>query len=162
MSEDRKTYVISLLETYHVRAQQIALLHYELKHPVHVSPDEMIGAMNLARGESSGGHATGHISDKTLYIALNYREKADALNADILSNTATRLADLEWEQNRLIYYVSLLNKRQADVIRLLYFEGYSQEEAAKEIGVVPRTTRRIKNEALDKLTEMYAYAVDCP
>ncbi len=140
-------------------AQQIALLHYELKHPAHISPDEMIGAMNLTHGEG-GGRAAGHISDKTRYIALNYREKADALNAEALSDTATRLAELEREQDRLTYYVSLLSKREADVLRLTYFEGLSQAEVAAELGIATRTVQSAKARAIDELVEMYAFAAE--
>ena len=157
MTDERKTYVVNLLETYHTRAQQIALLHYELKHPAHISPDEMIGTMNMAHGGEGSGHASGHVSDKTLYIALNYRDKADALNADVLSDTAARLTELEQEQDRLVYYVSLLDKRQTDVIRLSYFESLNQAEVADELGLGIRSVQTIKAQAINALTEMYAF-----
>ena len=66
---ETRTYVVRLLEFYQKRSKQIELLHYELYHPADISENEMIGALALAHGEGSG--AGGHISDKTLYIAMN-------------------------------------------------------------------------------------------
>ena len=161
MNDDMKSYVVSLLETCQERKRKIALLHYELDHPAHTSESEMIGAMALGHGVGSGGgHVEGHISDKTLYIALNYQSKADKLNADIKEEIVVQLVELEQEQRRLEYYVSLLEKRQAEVIRLIHFEGHTQNEVATELAVVPRTVRRIRNEALDKLVDMYSFAKD--
>lgn len=93
---DMKTYVINLLETCQERKRKIALLHYELEHPAHTSETELITAMALGHGDSSnGGHVDGHISDKTLYIALNYQNRADTLNAEIKEEIVVQLLKLE-------------------------------------------------------------------
>ena len=131
---------------------------YELEHPAHISPDEMLNAMSFTHSDALGQR--GHISNKTLYIALNYQEQADKMNASAADEIAVRLVELEQEQERLAYYVSLLEQRQADVIRYFYFEGLSRDEVAKRIGVVPRTAHRIKNEAVEKLAQMYSFAED--
>lgn len=161
MDRDMKLRVTRLLETCQERKRKIALLHYELDHPARTSESEIISAMALGHGDGSGGgHVDGRISDKTLYIALNYQSKADKLNADIKEEIVVQLVELEQEQRRLEYYVSLLEKRQAEVIRLIHFEGHTQNEVATELAVVPRTVRRIRNEALDKLVDMYSFAKD--
>ena len=130
MDKDMRAYVVNLLETCQERRRKIALLHYELEHPAHTSEAEMISAMALGYGNGSGGgHPDGHISDKTLYIALNYQSKADKLNADIKEEIVVQLVELEQEQARLEYYTSLLEKRQALVICLAYFEGRSRQES---------------------------------
>ena len=77
---ETKAYVVTLLESYQKRSKQIELLHYELSHPVRISENEMIGALALTHSDEGGGHPGGHASDKTLYIALNYRERTDQLN----------------------------------------------------------------------------------
>ena len=61
MAAKTRAYVISLLESYHKRMNQIALLHYELEHPANVSSDEMIGAMSLGHGDGASC-GKGHIS----------------------------------------------------------------------------------------------------
>lgn len=80
------------------------------------------------------------------------------MNADIKEEIVVQLVELEQKQRRLEHYVSLLEKRQAKVIRLIHFEGHTQNEVATELAVVPRTVRRIRNEALDKLIDMYSFA----
>ena len=108
MSIDTKAYVVGLLETYQKRSKQIELLHYELSHPARVSENEMIGALALAHGEGSG-RPGGHASDKTLYIALNYQERTEEANQLGADEVVEQLVALEKEQERLKYYVSLLD-----------------------------------------------------
>lgn len=156
MGMDTKTYVVGLLESYQKRSKQIELLHYELSHPAHISANEMIGAMSMAHGDGTG-HSSGHISDKTLYIALNYQCKTENANSDATAEVVERLIELETEQNKLLHYISLLEPREAQVIRLFYFEKLSWEKIAAEVNVAPRTAHRIKNEAIDALAEMYSF-----
>ena len=81
MSADMKSYVSELLEGYRARERKIAVLRYDLEHPSEVGVTEQIEAMNYGSGEGVG-HSKGHISNKTLYIALNYEEQAKQLNAE--------------------------------------------------------------------------------
>ena len=152
---ETKAYVIGLLESYRKRAKQIELLHYELSHPTDISENEMIGALALAHGE--GGGTGRHISDKTLYIAMNYQQRTENANQGTRTEIVSQLVELENQQERLNYYVSLLKARHAELLGLLYFEGYSQEECAKKLDIATRTVRRIKDEAIDELAEMYSF-----
>lgn len=117
----------------------------------------MIGALALAHRNGEGSCPGGHASDKTLYIALNYQARTDHMNGDTAEEVVRQLVALEREQERLKYYVSLLRTRHAELLKLLYFEGYSQEKCAKKLEIATRTVRRIKDEALDELTEMYSF-----
>ncbi len=154
MSDGTRAYVIGLLESSRKRMQEIALLHYELEHPARVSRDEVIGAMSLSHGEGVV-RSRGHVSNKTLYIALNYQDKAARMNSDTREEIVERLVDLEHEQERLVYYISFLDDKQETVIRQFYFEGHTSGEIARELHVVPRTVHKIKNRALDRLASMY-------
>ena len=49
-----KDYVVQELESYPRTLRQIAVLRYELEHPVQVSTEEMLDAMAFARGEHFG------------------------------------------------------------------------------------------------------------
>ena len=140
MDKDMRAYVVSLWESSQERKRKIALLHYELEHSAHASEDEMISAMALGHGDSSGGgFPDGRISDKTFYIALNYQNRTNKLNSDTKKEIVLQLVELEQVQERLEYYTSLLEKRQTLVIRLAYFEGLSWDEVAKEAGAAVRT-----------------------
>ena len=157
MNAEMKNYVIKLLETYHDRERKIAVLRYDLEHPSEVGVTEQIEAMNYGSGEGVG-HSKGHISNKTLYIALNYEEQAKQLNAESAKEIADELFILERRQKKLLYYISLLEKRQAEVVRMVYMEGVSTKKAAEQHGLNVRTIERIRKDAVDNLAEMYAYS----
>ncbi len=146
MVDSLDEYVVQLLESYREREQKILALRYELSHPAKISFTEMIETMSLARGDGTG-HSNGYVSNMTLHIALNYQENTDKLNEDTVHEIITQLTELEQIQDWVKYYVSLLDQRQAVIIRLFYFEGCTQDDAAKKLGIVPRTIRRIKKEA---------------
>lgn len=159
MNIDMKAHVTSLLENYSKREQQIALLHYEMRRGARISPEEMINGMSLGHGDSMGGIGKGHVSDKTLYIALNYQEQMDRMNAEAANEIARRLLKLEAEQDRIRYYISLLETREAEVLRSFYIEGISWDEIALKVGVALRTVHKIKNRAVAHLVELYTYTV---
>ena len=112
-------YVLKLLESYNERERKIAVLRYNLEHPAKVSRSEQIEAMNFGHGDGLD-HSAGHISNKTLYIALNYEEQTERMNAESAHEIAKELFALECEQRRLTYFIGLLDKRQAEVIRLVF------------------------------------------
>lgn len=157
MSADMKNFVIDLLETYHDRERMIAVLRYELEHPAKVGRSEQIEAMNYGRGDGIGS-TKGHISNKTLYIALNYEEQAERMNTEAAKEIADELFELEQRQKKLLYYIALLGKRQADMVRLIYIEKLSTKEVAERYGLTYRTIDRIKRDAVEALAEMYAYS----
>lgn len=100
---DMKAKMLKLLEACPERERQIALLHCEIKHGTGISPEEMIDGISLGHGGSSKGH----VSNKTMYIALNCQERMDRMNAEAANEIAQRLLALEAEQERIRYYASL-------------------------------------------------------
>ena len=149
--------VTQLLETYQERERKIALLRYELEHPAAVSPDEMIYSMSFSHGDGSSIRAPGQVSNKTLYIALNYQERSDRINRETVDEIVKQLVELERVQDRLRHYVSFLDERKENVIRLTYFEIRHRDEVAREIHTSVRTMQSIKSQALKDLADMYAY-----
>ena len=155
-----KDYVVQELESYPRTLRQIAVLRYELEHPVQVSTEEMLDAMAFARGEHFGV-APGHVSDKTLYIAMNYRQKANEVNAEISGEISAKLLELEHKKNRIEYYVGMLDSRKAEIIRLCFFKGMTIEEAAEKLDVSAKTAQNAKKKALEDLTELFALTLYC-
>lgn len=153
-----KAYVCELLEEYRNDLRRIAQLRYELEHPVRVSSEELIAAMALGHKEGEAPSAAGHISDKTLYIALNYQEEVKRMNDEVTESIATKLFPLEQKVNRLRHYVGLLDERQGTIIRRHYFEGCTLEQLGAELQISPKTLRKLKNTAIDMLAEMYEYS----
>lgn len=149
--------VQKLLEQYPELIRRISILRFELQRPPTISPEEMIDSMNFVRG-SGEGHVAGAISNKTMYIALNYREHAERINRERLDEIASRLVPMERSIERLQHYVSLLDTRMAQVIRSYYFDSQSWEDIAGHLDLSIRSVQKLKNAAIDKLVEMYEFA----
>ena len=157
MSDEIRKKVISDLSSLPEMEKRIELLRYEMEHRGHVSPDDMISAMTFGR-ESSVGAVSGNISNKTLYIALNYQKKMEEANEESTNDIAGKLWLLEEGRDRILHYVNLLDDRQAAIIRLTYFTRKTNEEAAKDMDITVRTVRRLKAGAINRLCELYAFA----
>ena len=91
MNHNAKDQVLSLLQSYRATKRKIEQLRYELEHPTRVTPDEMIEAMNFAKGDGEG-RPSGSVSNKTLYIAMNFQSAADEANAALTHDLVSRLA----------------------------------------------------------------------
>ena len=152
---EMKEYVMRLLKNYRDTDRQIQLLRYEMEH-CSVSAEDVISEMAFARGDGSG-RSPSQISNKTLYIALNYQEKVENYRAETTEEIAARLWELEHEQARLHHFVSLLDEKQASVIRLCYFEGKSREDIAAALSIGVRSVQRFRNLAITALCEMYEF-----
>lgn len=157
MSAESRSKVISLLESFHEREQKISLLKYELINFPRASPGEVIDGMGLGHSCELSPHS-GYISNKTLFIALNYQDRAEQINGETLKDILEELGEVENIQNRLTYYVSILAPQQKKVIQRFYFEDRGWEEIAKEVKVALRTVHKIRNQALDKLAEFYDFS----
>lgn len=158
MCENIKSRIIKLLEEYPQNIRRIAQLRYELTHPSIVSPTEMMEAMAFAKGTGEGFRPTGYISDKTLYIAMNYRETATQLNDDSRKEIVSKLIPLEQEVDRLEHYIQLLPTQQATLLRRHFFDGVGWNELCTEMRLSPKTLRKLREEAVDALAEMYEFA----
>lgn len=156
MNVNTKEYVIGLLEGYTDSARKIALLRYELEHPALITPDEMIDALSFAKGTGEG-HAAGHISNKTMYIAMNYQNETAHANSEIMDDITVTLMPMEREADRLHHYISLLEEREQIILKQHYFERRSWEEIGKAVPSTPKTLRKIMDVAVSKLCEMYSF-----
>ena len=144
--------LLSMLAAYISNQVSISSRRAELQ-----TLNEQIEAMNYGHGDGLG-HTQGRVSNKTLFIALNYEEQAERLNAQASSEIAEELFELKQKQKRLKYYIALLDKRQSEVVRLLYLEEVAPNEVAEQLGVTYRTVDRVRKAAILALAEMYAYA----
>jgi len=150
-----KEYIEELLKNYHQRERDIAVRKFELANLTRLTENEYISAANLAKGDGVG-HVPGHISNKTLHIALNYKEQTERLNQEAAMEINREIEELELKQRRLRYYVSLLEQRQAAVIRLQFFERLPIEEIEKELRLTARSLRSLRKKAIEELAQMYA------
>ncbi len=158
MSEDNKKYVQQLLEEYRMNIRKIAQLRYELEHPALVSPAEMMESMTFAKGTRGDSRPVGNISNKTLYIAMNYQEAAARLNDECRADIVSKLVQLEREVDRLEHYIQLLEEQKATLLRRHFFDGVGWNDLCTEMRLSPKTLRKLREEAIDDLMEMYEFA----
>ena len=126
-----------------------------MEHPVHVSAQEMLDAMTYARGDCTGS-APGHVSDKTFYIAMNYRQKAAVANSEISEEISAKLLELERKKSRIEYYVGMLDSRKANVIRLCFLTGGPLKMLQRNSTLVLRRLRLPRKKQLKEFTELFA------
>ena len=156
METDMRAHVLQLLKSYQDRERKIALLHYELLHHAKIAADEALDRMSFSQNvEVRSGLSP--ISVSTPCSALNYRALADRVNIAVVTDIAAELVKLEDAQNRLCYYVSRLESRQAAVLEFAFFAGLSWGQIAAELSVAQRTAHKIKEQALENLVWMYQY-----
>ena len=152
MGKVMNNHAIELLESWPARKQKIDILRFELEHFTGIR--KYVATYVVISVEGSG-RSGGHISDKTLYIALNYQSRTDTMNTDAKENIVVELVELEQAQQRLDYYLSLLDTREAEVLRLTYLNKLSQEKIAKNMDMSVRTVQTLKSKALKSLSRMY-------
>ena len=149
-----KSYVLELLENSSHRLRQIELMRYELQHIPQVSDSEMIEAMSLPSLTSSEKAAN---SKAVPDVALSYKKTAERMNAEALGELVSAYMDLWREHDRLLHYIGLLDERQG---QLYYFESYGWTDVAKAMHMTVRTAQRIRQQAVDELEKLYAFAKD--
>lgn len=155
---DTRSKVTELLKAYPSKKRQIEQLKIELEHPARVSDKEIIDSLSFggqAPGEAGGRN--GHISNKTMMIALQYRDVMQRINSDAIIQITQELHALEAEVARLERYVSLLTRRQQEVIRLYYFEGNNWTVLEDRLHLARRTLFKHRDEALDELAAMFQF-----
>lgn len=150
-------YVIDLLENHCKAKRQMKLLRYEIEHVRRIAPTEMIEIMTF---QACGADA----KQESIYpkdvpeIALSYQRTAAQLNQEATDELASKYADLCGEQDRLLHYISLLENRQQTVIRKYYFDLSPWSEIADSMNLTVRTAQRIRQQAVDELANLYAFA----
>jgi len=147
--------VLGLLKSYPDSKRRIEQLRYELEHSQIISEHELIEHMAL------GSHTVeringGHVSDRTMAIALKYKDSLNEIERETIIDINRELHILETEVDRLEYYVSLLEKKEADVIRALYFVRKSWEAAVSEMHISRQTLIRRRKRAIGVLESMYS------
>lgn len=148
--------IIELLRDYPKMKEKISLLRYELEHPIKLSPEEMIEVMSFAKGNEDA-HQSGAVSNKTLYIAMNYQQETDRLRTETADEIVGRLVSLERTVNRLEYYIGLLPKEERKFVQLYYFERHPLLDLVDTFKVSIWSVRKLRDNAVEHLAQMYDY-----
>ena len=149
--------VIIDLKQYPELKRRVILLRYEQEHPARISDGEVIDSMALSRPVSEGIRPAGFISDKTMRIATQFRDRKERLNQETIMEIAQELHSVEQQLSKLEFYVSQLEEKQAEVIRKYYFESKTWGELQREMHLSPRTLLKRRDDGLDALVSIYSY-----
>jgi DNA-directed RNA polymerase specialized sigma subunit len=108
----------------------------------------------------SAGQRGGHISDKTMTIALQYHDLAQKLSNETAAQIKREICQLETEASRLEHYVSMLCERQSLIIRRYYLEGKQWADICAEVHASKRSLASERDRALAALASMYQFLAD--
>ena len=159
-SAETAKYVIRLLERYQEDTRKMEALRYELSHPERVTPEEVIESMNFGHGDGDGsGASKGHISNKTLYIAANYMDRTYDHNTEASNEVVDLLCSMEEDRRRLLHYISLLDKKDEEVIRETYIELKSREELSERFHVSTKSISAMRKQAVERLCKLYDFTL---
>lgn len=147
----------SLLKKYQEWQKKITLLEFERDNPAEATQLEVLDGLALSHPLIEGPGASGYISNKTMQLALSFRDKADQMNCDTLLDIDQELSILRARIAKLDFYVSQLEEKQAEVIRGHYFEGKCWTDLQKELHISSRTLSNRRNGGLDALITMGEY-----
>lgn len=150
--------IVGKLEAYNSVKEKLALLCYELSHPAQITDEDYLEAVAIGSPRMDPStKGCGSNLDKTLGLALSYREKADRLNAEVVSEVFREWQELQTEINRMDFYMGLLSAEHRQVLQMYYVQSKKWTEIESETSVPKRTLMRRRTEAIDRLTEMYNY-----
>jgi hypothetical protein len=150
--------VTAILRSYPHKKRQIEQLRYELANPAEIGGDELIAGLSLGgMSPDESGAGGGRMSNRTMMIAMRYGDIAESMNADTVTQIGRELRALEAETERLEHYLSLLNARQAEVLRRYYFEGATWFTLEKDLNMSRSSLIGCRNTAIDELVSMYDF-----
>ena len=152
-----RTQVIEDLKSYPTLKRKISLLRYEQEHPARITDGEVIDSMAFSCSIGDGIKPPVCISDKTMLIAAQFRDKTDRLNQGTVMEIAKELHTVERQLARLEFYVSQLDEKQAEVIRKYYFEEKTWGALQQEMHLAPRTLIKRRDDGLNALVSIYMY-----
>lgn len=155
-SMDVKKYVTSLLENYNDSKKKISILTFELEHPVAISEEGLIQSLSIS-SPSGGGVSSGTISDKTSNTALNYRNVAEYLRQEVRREQEKQLNVLASEKERLDHFISLLDSRYANVIKLYYIDRLTWLEVQEQLQIAHATVMHYRDLGINELVNDYKY-----
>ena len=147
--------IVRKLESYPALQRTILQLEFELKNrPEIVSGDEMIETMTFSHPEGDPV-LTGQSDGKTPGIAQSYVSAVEECNREYRDQLNRELAKVRLEAGRIEYYIGLLDKKQAAVLRALYVERLPWRDAAEKVGMSSYTLPKYRNLGITELTEMF-------
>jgi len=148
--------VLGRLKSYRSAKRKIEQLQFELRNHQSISEDELIESIALGFRLGGGGYSRGHLTDKTMAIALHYKGAMKKMGDETKRDILKELCRLVIEVDRLERYVSLLEEREREVVTMLFFEGKKWAEAWDKLDISKQALSSCRKSAINQLASMYS------
>ncbi len=150
--------VTKMLVGYKDLEKRAKQLMFEIRNfTPRASDDDLIDALTFGKPSDAGSIyvRSSKISDKTASVAEAYKSSAAALNKKHMEELENDLRVIHMEMMRLEFYIDLLGGNHARVIRALYIEGLTYQQAIVKIKISITTFKKMRREGILKLASMY-------
>lgn len=146
---------LDMLKRLKYAKRLISQMEYEIKNYQDVIySDDIIETMSY-HYELECGIKSSKFSDKTVIAALFHNEKKAALS-EYKKQLEEYLNKFKISVGRLEYYIGLLDKKQSELITMIYMEDMSINEAGRQLEIPHSTAHKTHRKALSELAEMFS------
>lgn len=151
--ETRK-YVEYLLKNYNEILKDIDQLKFEYEAFKDFESEEVIEVLNFS--SASGDRViTSNISDKTCKIALVYNEVTKRMSKESRQEIYKMMKAAEFEITRLNYCIERLEPKVKEVLKKIFIEKLSWNNACEKCSISEKTLNKYKNKGIDEITCMF-------
>lgn len=149
-----KGYVEKIINEYPQMVRERDSLRKQLESCEFLSADELINAMSFSHPEGERVQSS-NISDKTTKVAMEYQERLDKINSELIGPMQKRYDALDEEITFFEESVRGLPDELKKLMNALYVERVSWEEAEDCFDISRRTISRYRKIAIASLVRMY-------
>jgi RNA polymerase sigma factor (sigma-70 family) len=150
--------VEEMLKSYNKLRQEAGQLDFEINNYIPAATDtDVIEAMTFSKphGDEISGIHSGKTSDKTSATAASYPDKARNINLRHKQALESDLRQVNVQIMRLEHYINLLGGNHTKVLKLIYINELTYDKTASEIKVSVTTVKKLRLEAIEKLSVMF-------
>jgi hypothetical protein len=149
-----KGYVEKIINEYPQMVRERERLKKQLESCEFLSAEELIDAMSFSHPE--GEHVqSSNISDKTAKVAMEYQERLEKINNELIEPMQKRYDILDEEITFFEESVRGLPENMADVMAALFLEGVTWDNAEYSFCMNRRTIADCRKKAIACLVRMY-------
>jgi len=149
-----KGYVEKIINEYPQMVRERERLKKQLESCEFLSAEELINAMSFSHPE--GEHVqSSNISDKTAKVAMEYQERLNKINNELIGPMQKRYDTLDEEITFFEESVRGLPDNMVDIMIALFLEGVTWDSVEVEFLMNRRTIAECRKKAISCLVRMY-------
>lgn len=149
-----KEYVKKMISEYPQMVRERAHLKKQIESQEFLSVDELICAMSFSHPDGERVQSS-DLSDKTARIALEYREKLDKINNELVVPMQKRYSALDKDISFLENSIEELPENMNTVMHELVIEGFTWKEVAANLYISTTKLHKLRSSAIEYLVRIY-------